>query len=288
MSSYKSIDEMQNDRIKSVLIKVEALQQEYGVTLQQYQEAINNFITTLQTEPKTEPDRLTALQGRTWWGVKGLEEGTVSTQKECEDMCLNSSKCSGATFNPVKRYCWTRSGDSFITAGRASDYALITEEKAAISIMKYLNIRLLDLNQKITNELQNINPEIELQYNDKNAKQQQLTASYNTLIEQKMALDNELQEYYSIEEDKNNQTIFVNKENFLYRFWLLITCLILLLTIHQFFSSEFPPIYIIIWLIIIIVLISLTYILSSTSGLVMWSVFLLAIFLIKTGNLSTP
>jgi len=292
MSSYKSIDEMQNDKIKSVLIKVEALQQEYEVTLQQYQEAMNNFITTLQTEPKTETDTetgaFTALKGRSWWGVTGLKEGTVSTQEECENMCLNSSECSGATFNPVKRYCWARSGESLITVGRDDDYALITQQKAAMSVMKYLNQRLLDLNQEITNELQNINPEVEQQYNNKHMKHQQLTSSYNTLIVQKIALDKELQEYYSIEEEENNQTIFVNKENFSYRFWVLITCLILLLMIYHFFNSESPPISIIIWLLIIIVLIILTYSLSSPSGLVMWSVVLLAIFLIKSGNISTP
>ena len=50
MSSYNFINELQNDKIKSSLIKVQALQKEYEVTLHQYQEAVQNFITNLQSE----------------------------------------------------------------------------------------------------------------------------------------------------------------------------------------------------------------------------------------------
>ena len=361
MSSY----EIQNDKIKSALIKVETLQKEYEVTLQQYQEAVKNFVSNLQSEsekpclnyqkdskgisqdcynkiwkdqgcltqaPNADTDWaksqtldglvndsylwatltddnhrkgcydestnyttntspiypntsiFTALKGRTWWGTAGLSEGTVSTQEECENMCASSSQCSGATFNPVKRYCWTRSGESAITVGRDDDYALITQQKAALSVMKYLNQRLLDLNKEITNELQNINPEVEQQYEEKNTKQQQLETSYNTLLGQKIALDKELQEYYSIGEEENNQSIFVNQQNLSFRFWVLITCLILLLMIKQLFGLESPPISITIWLLIIIVLIILTYSLSSPSGFVMLFIFLLVIFLIKTSE----
>jgi hypothetical protein len=285
MSSYNFINELQNDKIKSSLIKVQALQKEYEVTLQQYQEAVQNFITNLQSTKSNTKKTFTALKGRTWWGASGLSEGSVSTQEECENMCANSSKCSGATFNPVKRYCWTRSGDSMITAGRDDDYALITQQTADLSVMKYLNQRLLDLNQEITNELQNINPEVKEQYDEKNIKQEQLMSSYNYLLEQKIELDKELREYYSIEQEENNQSIFVNQQNLSFRFWVLLTCLVVLLMIYQFFSGELPPISITIPLITIIVLIIFTYNLSHPSGFVIWIIFLLFVFLVKSGNL---
>ena len=241
-----SINEIQNDKIKSTLIKVETLQKEYEVTLQQYQEAGKNYITSLQTvssnpcanyqkdstgisqacyekiwaaqgctttqmvnantdwakaqtfdglvydsylwatltddthrkgcygdstnyttntapvNPNTSV--FTALKGRTWWGTGGLSEGSVNSQEECENMCANSPECSGATFNPVKRYCWTRTGDIGISAGMDTDYALITQQKAALSVMKTLNERLLEINNQITSELQSINPQVQEQY----------------------------------------------------------------------------------------------------------------------------
>ena len=286
MNSYNFINEIQNDKIKSTLIKVETLQKEYEVTLQQYQESGKNYITGLQTNSST--NVFTALKGRTWWGTKGLSEGTVESQEECENMCANSSECSGATFNPVKRYCWTRSGEADISIGNDDTYALITQQKAALSVMKYLNDKLLDLNKQISEQLQNINPEVRKQYEEKNQKQQELNESYNKLLEQKIELDKQLQEYYSIDQEEGNQYIYVNQQNVSFRFWVLITCLILLITIKQIFGAGSPPISMTIWLLIIIVLIILTYSLSTPSGFLMWFILLVYIFLSKSGNLPSP
>ena len=309
------MDEINNDKIKSAVIKVEALQKEYEVTLQQYQESGKNLINNLQSGnsnpcanyrrdstgisqecyekiwtdqgctnldsvdansawPKaqtldtlvndsflwatltddthrkgcygdstnfttnTEPiypdtNLFTALKGRTWWGTSGLKDGTASTQKECEDMCANTTQCSGATFNPVKRYCWARSGDSTITVGKSDDYALITSKKEILSTMKYLNQRLLDLNNEITNELRNINPEVQQQYNEKNLTQEQLNVSYDKLLEQNQSIKKDLEQHYSIEQEENNQTLFVNKEGLYYKLWIFLTFIVVFITIKQ-------------------------------------------------------
>lgn len=362
-------NEIQNDKIKSTLIKVETLQKEYEVTLQQYQEAGKNYITSLQTissnpcsnykssdtgisqecynkiwadqgcktpgpsatndwakvqtldglvydsylwatmtddthrkgcygdstnyTTNTSPiypnkSNFTALQGRTWLGTGGLSEGTVNSQEECENMCAASAQCSGATFNPVKRYCWTRTGEGYgITPGLDTDYALVTQQKSALSVMKYLNERLLTLNKQINDELQNINPEVRQQYEEKIQKQQELNMSYNKLLEQKIELDKQLQEYYSINQEESNQSIYVTQQNVSLRFWVLITALVVLITLKRIFGSESPPIAITFWILIIIVLIILTYSLSSPAGFLVWFVLLVAVILMKSGNLPT-
>jgi len=371
-------NEIQNEKIKSTLIKVEALQQEYEVTLQKYQEAGKNYIAALQygtlnpcanytkdstgisqtcynqiwkdqgctTQPrnakngwtenqtlehlaydtfkwatltddnhrkgcygnstnystKTSPvypdtsdtstnknnnntSYFSALKGRSWWGSAPLSEGPASTQEECETMCANSDKCSGATFNPVKRYCWTRTGDGSITTGEDDDYALISHQQEALSVMKVLNNKLLDLNNQISSELSNINPEVKQQDVDKNVKQQQLNISYQKLLNQKIEIDEQLQEYYSINQDEINQSSYTNSQNISLRFWVLITGLVLLVTIKQFVGSGSPPFSITIWLFIIIVLIILTYTLNAPTGFMMWFLLIVAIILMKTGNL---
>ena len=371
-------NEIQNEKIKSTLIKVEALQQEYEVTLQKYQEAGKNYIAALQygtlnpcanytkdstgisqtcynqiwkdqgctTQPRNAKDGWTenqtlehlaydtfkwatltddnhrkgcygnstnystktspvypdtsdtstnknnnntsyfsALKGRSWWGSAPLSEGPASIQEECETMCANSDKCSGATFNPVKRYCWTRTGDGSITTGEDDDYALISHQQEALSVMKVLNNKLLDLNNQISSELSNINPEVKQQDVDKNVKQQQLNISYQKLLNQKIEIDEQLQEYYSINQDEINQSSYTNSQNVSLRFWVLITCLVLLVTIKQFVGSGSPPFSITIWLFIIIVLIILTYTLNAPTGFMMWFLLIVAIILMKTGNL---
>ena len=226
-----------------------------------------------------------ALKGRSWWGTAPLSEGGASTQEECETMCANSDKCSGATFNPVKRYCWTRTGDGSITTGEDDDYALISHQQEALSVMKVLNNKLLDLNNQISSELSNINPEVKQQDVDKNVKQQQLNISYQKLLNQKIEIDEQLQEYYSINQDEINQSSYTNSQNVSLRFWVLITCLVLLVTIKQFVGSGSPPFSITIWLFIIIVLIILTYTLNTPTGFMMWFLLIVAIILMKTGTI---
>jgi len=365
------MNSLQNEKIKSTLIEVEALQKEYEVTLQQYQEAGKNYITALQydtlnpcskytkdstgiskacynqiwkdqgcTTPspdwaygwireqklenvvndsyqwatltddnhrkgcygnstnystKTAPvypdttdisannSYFTALKGRTWWGTAPLTEGPASTQKECETMCANSDKCSGATFNPVKRYCWARSGDdNNITPGLDDDYALISQRQEALSVMKTLNTKLLNLNEQIASKLSTIDPEVKQQNTDKNIKQQQLSESYQKLLNQKVDIDTQLQEYYSIDENEMNQSLYTNSQNISLRFWVVITSLVLLVTIKQFFGSESPPFSITIWLFIIIILIILTYTLNTPTGFMMLFLLLMTIIFMNS------
>lgn len=281
-------NEIQNDKLKAVLIKVEALQKEYEVTLQQYQEAGQNYITALQDLSKSTNTDFVSLKGRSWWGVTGIKEGSATTEEECKNMCASDSKCSGATFNPVKRYCWTRTGESLITAGLEDDYALIPKQKAALAVMKSLNEKLLNLNDKMKTELTNVKPEIEEQLKEKNEKQQQLNESYNHLLEQKIEIERQMEEYNSIDQESANQEMYADQKNVSLRFWALITCLVLLVTLRRIFGAQSPPIAITLWLLIIIVLIILTYSLSSPAGFMMWFLLLLGIVLMKTGNLPSP
>ena len=94
-----------------------------------------------------------------------------------------------------------------------------------------------------------------------------------------------MQEYYSVEQDDMNQSLYTISQNISLRFWILITCLILLVTIKQFFGSENPQLSVTIWLLIIIVLIILTYTLNTPIGFMMWFLLLVAIILMKSGNL---
>ena len=270
--------EIQKDNIQASLITSQTLQKEYEVILQQYQEAGKNYINSLQNSDTT---TYSALPGRTWWGSSGLTEGTVETQEECENMCINADKCTGATFNPVKRYCWARSGEGSVSVGIEADYALIPKQKATLIIMKGLNDKLLSINEQITKELKNINPEVQKQSQEKNIQTQNLNVSYHRLLEQKLVMEKQLQEYYSIEEENQNQSLYVNQQNVSMRFWVLITCLILLVTLNKLYGADNPSIAISLWLFIIIILIVLTYSLSSPSGFAMWFILLLGIVLVK-------
>ena len=85
----------------------------------------NNLFPTANNENSHEVE-FNSYPGKTWWGNGTiLEENKVSNQKDCEDMCSRRPHCSGATYNPDKQYCWATKGDSQLTPGLSSDYALV-------------------------------------------------------------------------------------------------------------------------------------------------------------------
>jgi hypothetical protein len=356
-------NEIQNDKLQEAIIKVETLQKEYEVTLQQYEESSQNYVSVLQnggsnpcqnynsdstsisqacydkiwvdqgcttqapnadeswsksqtlnslvndsylwatmtdethrkgcygdttkynaTTSPTYPNitEYTALKGRTWWGSSGLKEGSVETQNECESMCSADVKCTGATFNPVKKYCWTRTGDGKLAPGEDEDYALLTKQNAALGLTNSLNNKLISINIEITNLLKDIDPQVNEQKQEMNTKQQKLNDSYQKLLENKMAMEKQLQDYYSIEKQNEIQSLFVNQKNTLLRFWVLITCLVLIFTLRKIYGAETLPFSIIFWLLVVIIMIILTYSLSSPSGFMMLLIVLLAIFIMKS------
>jgi chromosome segregation ATPase len=261
MVDYNKINK---EGMDSSLMKVEALQKEYEVTLQQYQEAMKNYISSLQTTDAITEKSYVARKERAWWGTGKLEEGEANTQQECEAMCANSSNCSGATFNPVKRYCWTRSGDGPLTPSEPDDYALIPKQKSAIIAMKSLNEKLLSINQQIISEMSNIDPAVKQQDTNRNTTYKELDSSYQNLLEQKMEMEKQLREYYSVEEDYDNQTLYVNQKALSMKIWVIVCAVVLLVTMSKMYGEEGLPSFIKWPLIIIIVLVVLTTIMSPS------------------------
>jgi hypothetical protein len=266
----------ENNKVQSALIKVEALQKEYEVILQQYKEATKNFNLSLSTN---NDNIFKSLKGRTWWGTGNLSQETASTQEECSNMCLNSEECSGATFNPVEKYCWMRKGISSITVGKADDYALIPKQTAELEIMKSLNERLLILNNKIRQELTNIKPEIKEQYDEKTKQQMELDKSYQQLQLQNAEFKEQLSKYYSINQTELEQQLYVNKENATLRLWSLITGFIILVTLFLLMGDSIYMNSIIVKIMLVIILIYLTYLLKTPSGFVFLFLCILIIYM---------
>ena len=219
----------------------------------------------------------TELAGRTWWGKGALKESAVDSAAACESMCASDLSCSGATFNSVKRYCWTRTGDSQITVGESSDYALIPSQKASLTILKSLNERLLRLNKEIGIYLRQITPQVNQQQTLNVQKQKQLDEYYQTLLDQKITMEQQLQDYYSVEQNNENQSLYTNQQNKMYTLWALITCFIVLITLKCIFGGNFMSLNIFCWISIIIILLTLTLQLGTPAGFTLWFIFLLTI-----------
>mgnify|MGYP003348444846 CR=1 FL=1 len=159
--------------------------------------------TTTDYNKATEPnyninsESLTEIKGATFWGSEKLNEGNATSIEQCKAMCSADSQCTGATFNPDKAYCWTRTGEGSINASIPNDYAIIPE-----------NLKYLKVIQGLSEQLTNINSEIIKTMNKGKPlySEQEIIRKQQTVILNKTNCENNYN-------TTNNNTINTNSHN---------------------------------------------------------------------------
>ncbi len=199
--------------------------------------------TSTNYTTKTKPtyslgNEYTELNGRTWWGTYGITEGPASSKEECVSMCASNSSCTGATFNPVKRYCWARGGNGNVTPGMFSDIALIPKIKNVLLSLSALNTKLMSINEELKAETNKMTPTLneEKKFNEK--QKQQFDKYYNDLYYDKREMAKIVNEYNSIEAELNDQTLVVNQENLSLRLWTLFAIVICFIVFKKMVGSS--------------------------------------------------
>ena len=129
-------------------LSLSLLGQEYDDLLMKYEQAYKNYIDHISSSASSSSS-LSTLNGRTYWGTEGISEGASSTLEECSARCSSLSTCTGATFNPDKKYCWARKGEGEVMPGLDSDVAIIPKTKEYSDVLYKLNTQLIDLNKKM-------------------------------------------------------------------------------------------------------------------------------------------
>jgi hypothetical protein len=194
---------------------------------------------TTKTEPTYSLEKeFTELPGRTWWGTYGIKEGPASTKEECISMCASDSSCTGATFNPVKRYCWARGGDGTVSVGLTDDNALIPKLKGILLILGALNDKLISINEELRRETKKITPKLNEEKENNEKKRQKFDQYYNELYYDKSEMAKLLNEYNSIDADLNDQTLVVNQENLSLRLWTLVAIILSFVVFKKMVGSS--------------------------------------------------
>ncbi len=224
------------------------------------------------------------LPNRSWWGTYGIKEGNVSSKEDCVSMCASDVNCTGATFNPVKRYCWTRGGDGTITAGSEDENALIPKLKVDIIILNKLNDKLISINEQLRNELKNINPKLEEEKASYSQKQQQFDDYYYKLSDEKKSIQKLIQQYNTIESELNDKTLVVDQANSSLRLWTILAFLLLLVIMKQSYISGEDSFSNMKYLLIVIMFIILSFSLSQPSGFATLGFLIIAIVACKLNS----
>ena len=275
----------------SDLMNIKTLEKEYNSVLKQYEEAYKNCNAklTAMASSTNSSQSFTSFPNNSFWGTGGLKEGSVTSQYDCESMCASDQNCSGATYNPNKKYCWTRKGYGTlaVSVNGSTDIALLPDVKACMITLKSLNKRLLDINQQLTTAISSSAPQVESQQTENQSKSDELHTYYAQLLAERLQMDNLVKDNETINSEYENQSLMVNQANGSLRFWTVIACIFFIIVLNQFRGQK-ATVASIFWLLIMIALIVLSFSISDISGFTVWSLLILIIILMKMDIIPSP
>lgn len=277
----------QNDSDKNDALKIKLLEANYETILRQYEEAYQNyvqFIKNVDSDASGNTKEYAQLKGRSFWGTAGLDQTTANSISECEDMCIQDDKCTGATFNPDKHYCWTRSGDAQVSTGLDSDVALIPKDRELLTQLKFYNFQLIQINHQLSAFYANSQKSSKDQEQEQQEKHALLVEYTTALQEEKIQLEAETQRVETIHATKNTQDHVAATGYTQFRFCMLIACILFILSMKMAFSDGESGNTSIIVPIIILLLLAASFALRSPQGFMALGLIFIIIIAVKLLN----
>ena len=160
---------------------------------------------------------LTEVQGQTYWGTGGISGSQINSLEQCKAICAADENCSGATFNPDKQMCWTRSGEGQLVPGLPNDYAIVKEDAKHLTTLNMFNQQLMDINQQILKMVNDGEPLYKEQRGNRIIQSGVLTDNLKSLLEERGKINEVLQHYDDHDEEVLDEEIDIN-----YHYWLMI------------------------------------------------------------------
>ena len=278
---------MEKETVKSDILKIEILEKEYNSVLAQYEEAYKNCNSEIKTNLNESQNSFKVFNNRAYWGTAGLKEGAVDSQTDCENMCASDIKCTGATFNNNKKYCWTRSGNGSLAPSSSRNVAILPTIKGCIITLKGLNNRLIEINQQLTNLIENTNSKLAKEDAKKNNSKSQLHKYYRQLLKERLHMAKLLDETKTIDDGNYDQQLFVSTQDSSLRVWIIIGAVLSLVVIAKMLGREttFAQKF---WILIMVLLLVASFSISNASGFAVWGILVLIIILMRMDIIPSP
>uniref|UniRef100_A0A6C0F3R9 Apple domain-containing protein n=1 Tax=viral metagenome TaxID=1070528 RepID=A0A6C0F3R9_9ZZZZ len=276
-----------SDKIDSTMLRLKTLETEYELTMKKYEETYKTYINSLSANDSSKIE-YKYINGSTYWGTAGLEEKPLTTQEECSALCSSNSQCTGATFNPDKRYCWTRTGEGEVTAGQDADVAIIQKSRSILTQLKFLNTKLVNLNSEIKTALNELQTPALEEMNAKNEKKTYLNKLSSKLEKERAQLTKMMNEYATVNESYEETNLLATQKNVQFRYWLLLASIVFLITLKKMVNPKSASLNFIFWLLLFILLLIFSYTLTTPQGYLMWLFVVLIMVLVKLNIIPSP
>jgi hypothetical protein len=181
---------------------------------------------------------LTDIQGQAYWGAAAVSEGAASTIDECKAMCRSNSKCTGATYNPDKQYCWARSGEGQPMPALPNDYAIIPSSVKYLNLLNSLNARLTEINEKILVLVKDGKVLYKTQTDESSKQSSVLQQNYNSLKKERSDIEQKLKQYEDLDATKVETDIQLVQNNYYYIFFFIMSLLFMFILYKLVFAGS--------------------------------------------------
>lgn len=193
-----------------------------------YGSTTDETIYSTATEPNynINAEPLTEIKGSTFWGTGKLDEGQATSIEQCKAMCSADSSCTGATYNPDKAYCWTRTGEGSINASIPNDYAIIPENLKYLKVIQGLSEQLTNINQEILKTMNKGKPLYSEQELHRKQQTVILNRNYKKLVKEREKVEKTIKKYQDLNKSQNQGEIFISQN---YSKFIILTIILLII-----------------------------------------------------------
>lgn len=226
-----------NSNNSNILI-LESLKSEFDTVLLQYKQVQTDYINYLKQHPVDSKPTMTYIKGQAYWGSAALGEGVSETIDDCKNTCLNNSKCTGATFNPDKKYCWTRTGDGTPIPALENDYAIIPESVKYLNLLQSLNKRLTTINENILKNIKIAEPELNKQTKERESQMLILNENVSKLDYEREKIIQQLRLHNDLDQAQNQSSLTITKNYYLYILIFIFVVLAIILLVKIVLAND--------------------------------------------------
>jgi hypothetical protein len=221
------------NKTQSVALRLETLSASYDKLLKEYNQIQADYIDYLNQADEKKPREFENIRAKAFWGQgKAADEIMTNNVEECQALCAENDKCTGATFDDGQNTCFLRSGMGSTVAAADNYYAIISKKILFLSRMRYMNSKLEEINKEILNLVsQKADPIYQQDTIERNQNQEFLQANYAKLKAAQEKTEMELAEHERLQSETDSGSIKANSNYMMFIITLVIVIIAFVLLI---------------------------------------------------------
>jgi len=215
---YTEKNEQQIEETASVYLGLEVLTIKYNNLLNQYNQAVVNYINYLQQEQlDSSNNQLSIIPNQAFWGTGPASSagGQTNSPNSCMALCSSTQGCSGATYNPNTQMCFLRTGENTPVPNQ-NTYAIIPTVQVLLNNINSINQELSSVNEQILSIVNNSKTLYEQQYEERSIQNNVLKNNFKDLQKERNKIEKMISEYQDLEQQQTNSSIKISQNYFVY------------------------------------------------------------------------